>query len=174
MAGLFQARSFGTGLLTIGDSVFANNVLTNLTIPDNVTYIGDSAFDGNLLTSVVIGNGVVYIGPSAFTCYGDYSNDNRITSVTLGNSIKYIGRNAFYRHRISTLVIPEGVVYISSGAFLPQNQNSLTAITIGDYMVFPDDAFSNAGNFSPFYKDTNYRKGGSYTFADGNWSYTPR
>jgi hypothetical protein len=137
--------------------------------------IGNSAFDGNRITNVLIGNGVVFIGSSAFTCNGNYNNDNQITSVTLGNSIKYIGNNAFSYHRISTIAIPENVVYIGSGAFRPYNQNSLINITIGRYVMFGSSdgqAFNNNGNFDTIYQNTD-KRAGKYTYANGNWNYTP-
>jgi hypothetical protein len=161
-------------VLTIGNFAFGGNRLTSITIPDSVTFIGSSAFDGNSITSVIIGNGVVYIGSSAFSCNGRYNNDNQITSITLGNSIKYIGSNAFYYHRISTVVIPENVVFIGSEAFRPYSQNSLINITIGKYVMFGADngAFSNNGNFDIIYQNTD-KRAGKYTYANGNWSYTP-
>jgi hypothetical protein len=162
-------------VLTIGNFAFGGNRLTSVTIPDSVTFIGSRAFDGNSITSVIIGNGVVYIGPSAFSCNGRYNNDNRITSITLGNSIKYIGSDAFYYHRISTVVIPESLVYIGSRAFEPQNSNSLINITIGKYVMFGTDngsAFADNGNFDTIYQNTD-KRAGKYTYANGNWSYTP-
>jgi hypothetical protein len=166
-------------VLTIGNFAFAANRLTSITIPDSVTFIGSNAFDGNSITNVVIGNGVVYIGASAFSCYGNYENDNQITGITLGSSIKYIGDSAFYNHRISTVVIPENVVFIGSRAFEPRSSNSLINITIGRYVMFGtnDDynhygAFHDNGNFDTIYQNTD-KRAGKYIYANGNWSYTP-
>jgi hypothetical protein len=162
-------------VITIGNYAFAGNNLVSITIPDNVTFIGNNAFDGNRITNVVIGNGVVYIGSNAFSCYGDYNDDNQITNVTLGNSIKYIGDRAFYKHRISTIVIPENIVYIGSLAFSPSNQNSLINITIGRYVMFGTndyEAFHNNGNFDIIYQN-NDKRAGKYTFANSNWNYAP-
>jgi hypothetical protein len=126
---------------------------------------------------VVIGNGVVCIGSYAFTCDGEYSNDNRITNITLGNSIKYIGDRAFYKHRVTTVVIPNSVAYIGLYAFLSYDNNLLTNITIGKYVMFGldsdgDGPFYNSGKFDAFYH-SNMRKAGRYSFANGNWNYTP-
>ena len=65
--------------------------LTTVTIPNSVTNIGKEAFDGCTgLTSVTIPNSVTSIGEKAFYyCTG-------LTSVTIGNNVTSIGKQAFY------------------------------------------------------------------------------
>ena len=66
------------GVTSIGNSAFRNNKLTSVTIPDSVTSIGHGAFYGNLLTSVSVpGNDVIIEWAFA---------NNPITSITLGNN----------------------------------------------------------------------------------------
>ena len=79
---------------TIGDSAFASNQLTSVTIPNSVTTIGWAAFSYNQLTSVTIPNSVTTIGARAFS-------DNQLTSVTIGSGIQYISWGAFYKYSSS-------------------------------------------------------------------------
>ncbi len=56
--------------------MFANNYLTNITIPNSVTSIGDYAFAANDITNVTIPNSVTSIGYDAFA-------ENNLTNVTI-------------------------------------------------------------------------------------------
>jgi hypothetical protein len=92
----------------------------------------------------------------------------------LGSRVKYIGNGAFGSHNLSSLTIPDSVVYIGDIAFYPYRENSLTSITIGSYvMTYPSheyNPFGGLGNFGKVYAN-NSQRGGTYIFADGNWSY---
>jgi hypothetical protein len=69
----------------------------------------------------------------------------------------------------------DGYAYIGLYAFLSYNENSLTNITIGKYVLFgldSDGPFYNSGKFDAFYHN-NMRKAGRYSFVNGNWRYTP-
>ena len=72
----------------IGDYAFAYNELSNITIPNSVTSIGSDAFFGNLLTSIIIPDSVTTMGADAF--YG-----NSLTSITIGSSVNI---TSFGRH----------------------------------------------------------------------------
>jgi hypothetical protein len=83
------------GITYIGEGAFGNlgsyrNNLTQLTIPNTVTYIGDEAFRGNKLTSITIPEGVEYIGTEAFS-------GNNLTEFKVPESVKHIGDNVFGR-----------------------------------------------------------------------------
>jgi hypothetical protein len=161
----------------IGDGAFAENRLTSIRIPDSVTFIGKFAFHDNSITNVIIGDGVVYIGSNAFDEGSRFDKRNQITSITLGNSIKYIGDGAFRGHEVSTIVIPESVVFIGSEAFSPKTQDSLINITIGKYVMFGgSNVFSNyfrdGEEFDIIYQNTG-KRAGKYAYANNNWSYTP-
>ena len=105
-------------------NLYLNGVLvTNLTIPDNVTSIGCYSFCGCGLTSVVIGSSVTSIGKAAF----DYCD--ALTSVTIGNSVTSIGENAFsFCFGLKSVTIPDSVTSIGDFAF--GFCDALTNITI--------------------------------------------
>jgi len=100
--------------------------LTNITIPDSVTYIGYHAFRGCTgLTSITIPNSVTYIGDSAFSgCTG-------LTSITIPNSVTSIEDYAFYGCTgLTSIIIPNSVTSIGDYAF--EYCTGLTSITLGN------------------------------------------
>ena len=110
----------GVAVTSIGNSAFANNNLTSVTIPNSVTSIGVGAFDDNNLTSVTIPDSVTSIGSGAFY-------NNSLTSVTIPNGVTDIGRDAFAYNDLTSVIILDGVTSIGDVAF--QN-NNLTSVTI--------------------------------------------
>jgi uncharacterized repeat protein (TIGR02543 family) len=78
----------GLPIVEIGESVFEENDLTSVTIPNSVTTIGDDAFRENELTYVTIPSSVTIIGDRAFY-------KNKLTSITIPSSVMSIGQSAF-------------------------------------------------------------------------------
>ena len=135
--------------LSYTHNVYLNGALvTNLTIPDNVTSIGSFAFSGcSGLTSVTIPNSVTNIGEWAFSyCSGftsviipdsvtrighfAFSDCAGLTSVTIPASVTSIGASAFYNcSGLTSVMIPDGVTNIGSHAF--EVCTGLTSLTIG-------------------------------------------
>ena len=134
---------FGKGLQYIGDYAFDTASLTELVIPDNVTYIGTRAFNScQDLASVTIGKGIGEIPNGAFKNSGlfkieipanilkigdeAFAECSYLTEVTLSEGLIEIGKMAFMNDlRITDLVIPDTTVSIGLNAFRYCNMKSL-------------------------------------------------
>ncbi len=112
----------GLPVVSIGLRAFTGKGLTEVVIPDSVTWISDEAFNNNRLTSVSMGNSVTSIGSSAF-------NRNQLTTVDIPDSVTNIGSSAFSGNQLTTVTIPDGVTNIGNEAFY---NNQLTTVTIPD------------------------------------------
>ena len=64
----------------IGNSAFLQHRLSEVDIPNTVTYIGDAAFSGNNLAHITLPESVRYIGFQAFA-------GNHLTSITIGANV---------------------------------------------------------------------------------------
>ena len=83
-------------------------LLTELTIPDDITEIKNSAFSGcSGLTSATIPNSVTSIGESAF------ENCSGLTSLTIPDNVLSVGSSAFANSGIKELTIEYGEETIS-------------------------------------------------------------
>ena len=96
---IYGEYSIRKGAKVIGNSAFLGcESLTNINIPNSVTYIGNDAFGCcESLTNINIPNSVTNIGDRAFM------GCNSLTSINIPNSVTYIGNSAFqnciYNHR---------------------------------------------------------------------------
>lgn len=80
---------FGHELKSIGNYAFAYTSLTNITIPDSVTYIGDYAFSCCPFESIVIPDSLTSVNDYAFS----YCQD--LKTVIIPDSVTKIGYSAF-------------------------------------------------------------------------------
>lgn len=80
---------FGHELKSIGNYAFAYTSLTNITIPDSVTYIGDYAFSCCSFESIVIPDSLTSVNDYAFS----YCND--LKTAIIPDSVTKIGYSAF-------------------------------------------------------------------------------
>lgn len=117
--------------LIYGGNLYLNGTLvTDLVIPDGVTYIGDYAFRGcNSLTKVKIGDGVTSIGVYAF------GRCASLTDITISDSVTYIDFATFaYCYSLENVILGRGVTSIGNAVF--EDCISLTSITIPDSVTF--------------------------------------
>ena len=77
---------------------------------DSVTLIGNSVFYENKLTLVVIPNSVTSIGQEAF-------RSNKLTSIVIPNSVTSIGKNAFEDNQLKEVILPKAWYYTRSNVF---------------------------------------------------------
>ena len=122
----------------VGDeSVFANCIIENATIPIRLLEQLNDEQRKSLVTLFMYGDGVTSIGGSAFSgCTG-------LTSVTIGNGVTSIGTWAFEGCAgLTSITIPDSVTSIGNSAF--KNCTGLTSVTIGNSVTsIGEDAFYN-------------------------------
>ena len=107
---------------------FYNRTATGkYTVPSTVREFGDGAFQNAAVTEVVLPEGMTYLGDSAF--WGCKS----LTKVTLPESMLAIGATAFYNcTALTTVNLPEGLLSIGNGAF---GNTGLTSVKLPDSLV---------------------------------------
>lgn len=103
------------GAASIGASSFYGySSLTNISIPDGVSFIGSSAFQfDRALKFVNVPNSVSYIGNGAF------NECNALKTINLSNGLVSIDTEAFKNcYSLIEIYIPESVTSIGTSAFL--------------------------------------------------------
>ena len=128
--------SVATGLTTIGTGAFAQNNLTTLTIPQNITSMRMYAFHKNNLVNLNLSNAInlTTIPEGAFSY-------NLLQSINFSNSVTTISKGAFQFNKFTTISIPDSVTTIENSAFI---LNNLTSVYIGSRIEKIDGtAFKN-------------------------------
>jgi hypothetical protein len=127
----------GLPVTEIGQDAFSDNYnLTSVTIPNSVLSIHQGAFSGTGLTNVTIPNSVTFIGNGAF------EDCTSLISVTISNSITVISANMFTNTALTNLVLPNSVSEIQTEAFM--DCIDLLSVTIGTGVTdIGDRAFMN-------------------------------
>lgn len=152
--------------LSIGDYALKNcEFITNVILPDSVTYIGVSAFEECLmLSSIKLPRDLVSISDSAFiNCenlasiqFNDklvsigksaFSSCKKLYSVTIPNSVLELGKSVFYQSGLHYAILSENLNNISDSAF--QECYKLNYIIIPDNIItIGQNAFYNCANLS--------------------------
>lgn len=130
-------------VVSIGNYAFTGCNFIRLTIPDNVTDIGKYAFyQCSALTDIAIGSGLKYISDYVF------SGCTSLESVTIPNTVTKIGWHAFSNCRdLTSVTIGCNVTDIWSYAFY--NCDNLTSITISNKVASIGGlAFSDCSNLT--------------------------
>ncbi|MBR3617556.1 MAG: leucine-rich repeat domain-containing protein, partial [Acholeplasmatales bacterium] len=107
-----QEVIFNDKLEIIGDDAFSQcYMLTNIVLPDSVTYIGDSAFFNIKHLKITVGSGLKTIGDGAFK--------NSLVEFKLSgeNNIETIGDEAFMNCEFTTFELGENLLSIGNDAF---------------------------------------------------------
>ena len=144
----------GKPVTVIGEFVFNFNQLTQVTIPDSITYIQQGAFAHNQLLHLIIPDSVTTIGMSAFLANG-------LVQVIIPDSVITIGGSAFALNNLTEITIPHSVTSIGQRAF---EQNQLIEISIGKNVYFTNvyDLMPFNNGFEAVYSN-NGRQAGTYT-----------
>lgn len=127
-------------LIKIGRSAFSYSGVTHITIPDSVTSIGDYAFTSCYkLESATLGDGIKKIVTGLF-----YYCSN-LTDVTFSEDISIIESDAFGKSGLISIVIPDSVTSIGSGAFA--SCTNLASVTMSNNITsLGDNAFYNCSS----------------------------
>ena len=126
--------------------------LTELTIPEGVTYIGSASFEGcSGLKKITFPDSVTQIGSGAF------ARCSALTEITIPDGVTYIQMEAFAEcSSLTSVVIPDGVTGISYGAFI--HCTGLKSVTFGKSLKRIDViAFTGCSGLT------------TLTFPDGLW-----
>ncbi len=100
------------GIQNISERAFLGSGISEITIPDSVTFIGEAAFSYcDNLTEITIPGGIKEIGREAFLGCG------KLTSVKIMEGITSVGGGMFKQSGISEIIIPKSVTNIADSAF---------------------------------------------------------
>ena len=142
---------FPQTIKSIGSSAFANNNLTELTLPDSLEELGMYAFSQNDNLRELTVSSQDYQGTPKLTVYDNFFNlpnlkilnvGNNVSNITngsfsnllaletlnLGNSVSVITNGSFCFMNIDVLNIPDSVEMIGGGTF---SGGFINAINIG-------------------------------------------
>ena len=148
-AGAFRGQTMITdvvipeGVTYIGREAFAGcSALVRVQIPTSVTQVGANLFEGTPYDSTLTGE-LVYINSILYRCQSD------AVTVSIRQGTTVIAEEAFInRVNLAAIVVPDGVSYIGSNAF--KNCSALSQIEIPKSVR---DIVSNAFDGTKWYED---------------------
>lgn len=148
-AGAFRGQTMITdvvipeGVTYIGREAFAGcSALVRVKIPTSVTQVGANLFEGTPYDSTLTGE-LVYINSILYRCQSD------AVTVSIRQGTTVIAEEAFInRVNLAAIVVPDGVSYIGSNAF--KNCSALSQIEIPKSVR---DIVANAFDETKWYED---------------------
>ena len=143
------------------DLYLNGNLVTELTIPSNITIIKGNAFSHiNSLTSVTIPNSVTSIEGNAFAYC------SKLTNVSIGEGVILIGSYAFYRcSSMTSITIPDSVTSIGNYAF--DGCSGLISVVIGNGVTrIEPDTFSDCKSLTSLIIGNSVTLIGSRSFSN--------
>ena len=123
--------------------VFSITVPASVTSPDgheyDIQYV--NFYNYSNLVSVVLSPGIEGIGPS--DDWGGFCSCSRLTDVVIPESVRWISGGAFeYCHSLKSLYIPDSVSSIASNAFFGSGLVSVRLPENPGYMTMEEGLFS--------------------------------
>jgi hypothetical protein len=147
----------GLPVTSISHNAFRNKQLTDITIPDAVTYIGGDAFSENLLTEITLPAKLTKLGGSAFA-------NNQISDIVFPPGITEIQTKAFANNNFTSINIPKGITAIRYGAF---SGNPITEVILPEGITrMSEDA--PCPDLFP-YLAIHGNRPGKYTLKNSRW-----
>ncbi len=114
--------TFPYGVESIGTAAFQRNNLTSVILPDTVTSLGGGAFGTNpKLERISLSKGLTAIPAGAFGCSDNKNWMENLTGITLHEGIISIGDNAFAGNNFTEITIPSSVISVGNMAFSTKN-----------------------------------------------------
>ena len=152
-AGAFRGQTMITdvvipeGVTYIGREAFAGcSALVRVQIPTSVTQVGANLFEGTPYDSTLTGE-LVYINSILYRCQSD------AVTVSIRQGTTVIAEEAFInRVNLAAIVVPDGVSYIGSNAF--KNCSALSQIEIPKSVR---DIVANAFDGTKWYEDRKHQ-----------------
>lgn len=125
-------------LIDIDFGAFRRSVsLTKIKLPEKLVNIYDHAFEGSGLLSLETPASLEFIGYKTF-------HDSELTNVTFSEGVCDIGPMAFAYTKIKSLVLPDSLIDLGSGAFY--GCNDLESVSFGENLTYiPYEAFRYSG-----------------------------
>ncbi|MDR0378237.1 MAG: leucine-rich repeat domain-containing protein [Spirochaetaceae bacterium] len=151
----------GKTVTAIGEGVFSNLYIDNITLPSQLKAIGNKAFAKTYIKDIVIPDTVKTIGKLAF-------QDASLETLTLGSGLERIDDYAFDGNYLKVLSLPAGTKFVGEGAF---SGNEALAVTIGGAVFLAGDTSMgiHGASFRAKYQASG-AKAGVYTYNNGVWT----
>lgn len=133
-------KALSSNPLAFAHNLYLNGTLvTNLTIPDEVTSIGNLAFAGCSAEEIILPDGLTSIG------FGAFAHCSNLNSIIIPEQITSITDVAFtYCESLTSVTLPDGLQSIGEQAFY--NCSSLTRIALPENLTaIGDSAFYGCG-----------------------------